>query len=445
MPPEDQSRTSTGCTNRATLANSNVVSSPPTTFVRLALDPAPTVRPSTTPLPKWPTSTTQVSSSDGMPCVRGSFSHYHFSEEVTDILIVSWGKSTRKQFATYVKKWMTFCRERQINCYSPLLSDALQFLLGLFNQRLSYSTLDTARSALSTIVTIDGGESFGSNHIVTRFMKGVSESHRSRPKYDKIWDVSVVLKYLYSLHPNETLSLKDLTHKVLMLVDTLPRSTASCYREDTYSFDVVEHIKSSTPRSPLTKIDIAAYEPDNRICPLICLQAYIKQTKVLRNTESKLFISYVRPHKPVTTDTISRWTRKTLRLSRIDAKVFTAHSTRSVSVSKANEKDVPVHEIIAQARSLQRPSVNITTNRLSQVTALLVLFLTSETSDMFLEYCVGCFAYFISVRLHYKHGYHCLRSTPYLCVDFMPLVRVYVVWVHLRFKLPWDLCLPVMW
>ena len=102
-------RPSTGCTtNRPALANSNVVSSPPTTFMRPALDPAPTTRPSTTPLRQWPTSTAQEPSTDGMSCVRGSFSHYHFPEEVTDILMASWRKGTQKQYATYVKKWMGF-------------------------------------------------------------------------------------------------------------------------------------------------------------------------------------------------------------------------------------------------------------------------------------------------------------------------------------------------
>ena len=254
---------------------------------------------------------------------------------------------------------MAFCRERKINCYSPSLSEALQFLLGLFNQGLSYSTLNTARSALSTIVTIDGGESFGSNHIVTRFMKGVFESRRPKPKYDKIWDVSVVLKHLSSLYPNEKLSLKDLTHKVLMLILLVSSQRGQSIHyldlqhlnmdEDNYSFDVAEHIKTSTPRSPYTRIDIAAYEPDSTICPLSCLKAYINKTKDLRNDETKLFLSYVRPHKPVSRDTISRWTKETLRRCGIDTKVFTAHSTRSASVSKANEKDVPVHEIMAKA------------------------------------------------------------------------------------------------
>jgi len=61
-------------------------------------------------------------------------------------------------------------------------------------------------------------DSFGSNHIVTESIKGAFESGRPKPKYDKIWDVSAVLKRLCSLYPNETLSLKDLTHKVLMLI-----------------------------------------------------------------------------------------------------------------------------------------------------------------------------------------------------------------------------------
>ena len=76
----------------------------------------------------------------------------------------------------------------------------------LFNQGLSYSTLNTARSALSTIIIMEGGECFGTNHIVTRFMKGVFESRRPKPKYTKIWDVAVVLKHLSTLYPNDALT-----------------------------------------------------------------------------------------------------------------------------------------------------------------------------------------------------------------------------------------------
>ena len=50
------------------------------------------------------------------------------------------------------------------------------------------------------------------------------------------------------------------------------------------------------------------------------------------------------------------------------------------------------------AGSLQRPSVNITTNRLFKETDLLPLSLTSENFDMFLEYYMCYFASFVTVR-----------------------------------------------
>ena len=50
------------------------------------------------------------------------------------------------------------------------------------------------------------------------------------------------------------------------------------------------------------------------------------------------------------------------------------------------------------AGSLQRPSVNITTNRLFKETDLLPLSLTTENFDMFLEYYMCYFASFVTGR-----------------------------------------------
>ena len=73
----------------------------------------------------------------------------------------------------------------------------------------------------------------------------------------------MVLKHLSSLYPNEKLSLKDLTHKVLMLILLVSsqRGQSIYYldlqhltmEEDNYSFDVAEHVKTSTPSSPTHK------------------------------------------------------------------------------------------------------------------------------------------------------------------------------------------------
>ena len=66
-----------------------------------------------------------------------------------------------------------------------------------------------------------------------------------------------------------------------------PYTSTTSYHmeEDNYSFDIAEHIKTSTPRNPYTcmRIEIAAYEPDSSICLLACLKAYINKTRDLHN------------------------------------------------------------------------------------------------------------------------------------------------------------------
>lgn len=134
--------------------------------------------------------------------------------------------------------------------------------------------------------------------------------------------------------------------------------------EDNYFFDVAEHIKTSTPRSPYTRIDIAAYEPDSTICPLSCLKAYINKTKDLRNNETKLFISYVRPHKPYLGTRFLGGLRKLL-----DFAVLILRCSRHTALGphlfpkQMKKTSLSMRSWQRQAGSLQRPFVNITTNQ----------------------------------------------------------------------------------
>ena len=64
-------------------------------------------------------------------------------------------RNSTKPDRAYLNKWMAFCGERKIAYYSPPLNEALQFLVRLFNRGLSYSALNTARSALSAIIIIN--------------------------------------------------------------------------------------------------------------------------------------------------------------------------------------------------------------------------------------------------------------------------------------------------
>jgi hypothetical protein len=85
------------------------------------------------------------------------------------------------------------------------MKDALAFLLDLQNNGLSYSTIGTARSALSNVIIHGECENFGMHPLVSRFMKSVFLANKPMPKYNETWDVAVVLKYLETLYPHSAI------------------------------------------------------------------------------------------------------------------------------------------------------------------------------------------------------------------------------------------------
>ncbi|CAG2256276.1 unnamed protein product [Mytilus edulis] len=90
----------------------------------------------------------------------------------------------------------------------------------------------------------------------------------------------------------------------------------------------------------------------------------IIRTKQLRQKNSKLLISYVKPHQDVTKDTIARWIKTVLQRSGIDTKIYGAHSVRSATTSRAKFKAVPIQEILDKAGwTNEKHSLSFITNK----------------------------------------------------------------------------------
>lgn len=62
------------------------------------------------------------------------------------------------------------------------------------------------------------GIPIGQHPLVTHLMKGVYNSRPPKPRYSVTWDVDVVVKYLMSLGPNSSLSLRQLSQKLALLM-----------------------------------------------------------------------------------------------------------------------------------------------------------------------------------------------------------------------------------
>ncbi|CAB4040573.1 Enzymatic poly, partial [Paramuricea clavata] len=84
--------------------------------------------------------------------IRKQLENRGFSQTVTNVMDASWRSGTRKQYECYLSKWELYCSERKIDPFYPALEDGINFLGELYDQGTGYSGLNTARSALSSII-----------------------------------------------------------------------------------------------------------------------------------------------------------------------------------------------------------------------------------------------------------------------------------------------------
>ena len=93
----------------------------------------------------------------------------------------------------------------------------------LHENGLSYSSVNTARSLLSSILQLDINSSIpvGQLPIVKRFMKGIYELRPPLPRYTATWDLSTVVNYFRKGVSVSELSLKELTLKLTFLLAPL--------------------------------------------------------------------------------------------------------------------------------------------------------------------------------------------------------------------------------
>ena len=106
--------------------------------------------------------------------------------------------------------------------------------------------------------------------------------------------------------------------------------------------------KTSKPGRHKSYVEFNCYSNEN-LCVVCHLRKYLELTSDLRGTEKQLFIALNKPHKAVSVDTLSRWTKSMLQKSGIDITTFSTHSTRSASTSKGFDMGIPISEILAAA------------------------------------------------------------------------------------------------
>ena len=291
--------------------------------------------------------------------IRESLAKYNLSSSAKDVLMASWREGTSKQYHTYLKRWRQYCDDKDIDLFQPGAHNGVEFLVSLYKAGVGYSAVNTARSALSSLLILENNEKFGDHPLVVRCMKGIFEVKPSLPKYNEIWDIRVVLDYLKTFGVSSALSLKDLTLKLTMLLclttgqrgQTIHQFDINYIQDlgDRYRITVHEKLKQTKPGRHLTPIELLAFPEDKDLCVVQHLRECIHRTDPLRKDHFQLLLSYLKPYKPVARDTVSRWVKKVLQLAGIDITKYSAHSCRAASTSNVKVKGLNIAEIMKSA------------------------------------------------------------------------------------------------
>ena len=116
------------------------------------------------------------------------------SRETANIISASWRKSTKQQYIVYIKKWQRFCLEHHLNWTHTKVGKLFAFFNSLYKNGASYNTINTARSALASVIFLEDKRYTISTHPwISRYFKGIFNLRPPAPRYSFIWDVEKVL------------------------------------------------------------------------------------------------------------------------------------------------------------------------------------------------------------------------------------------------------------
>ena len=251
--------------------------------------------------------------------LREGLSNQGLSGQATDLIINSWRSKTSKSYDSLFSRWNRWCSERGSDPLSGPVSEVANFLGSLYQEGYQYNSVNAYRSAISSVHNRADGVPVGQHPIITRLIKGIFNVRPPIPRYSNTWDVQRVLNFLQSRGKSETLSLKWLTLKsVFLLAITRPSRSADLSQLDTsrmrpagngVSFLPSALAKQSRQGKPIETFFFPSFPQNPILCPVETISVYIDQ---VRGNETKLFLSFIKPHKAVTSSTIARWLRTVL-------------------------------------------------------------------------------------------------------------------------------------
>ena len=220
--------------------------------------------------------------------LRRRYQDKAISEEGTELLLASWRQKSSQSYDSLFRKWVDWCSKRDSDPVSGAVSEVVNFLAHLYREGYQYRSLNAYRSAISSVHERVDGYEIGQHPLVSRVMKGAFNLRPPQPRYETTWDVTAVLNYIQSLGTTESLSLRDLTWKLAMILAlTRPSRSTDLVELDLrfrrfvpegVVFQEVGLAKQSRMGKPRAEFFFPAFE-ETRLCPVAMILALTRPSR----------------------------------------------------------------------------------------------------------------------------------------------------------------------
>jgi integrase len=269
-------------------------------------------------------------------------------------------ESSIRVYSSHIRRWTNFCALNNWDTTYSTVPRVLQFLQTLVDDKFSYSSVNTAKSALNTCIILPQEQTLGLNKDVRLFLRGVFNIRPPLPKRTCIWDPDVILDLMRSregpFHIPTGLLAKFLATLILLTTGQRPQIITALRINDlivqktTAVFTLqTADVKQGRPGYVPPVVSLRKYELDNKLCVYSHLTEYLKRTKLSRGQVQQLFITDKKPYHAIMLNTAARWIKDVLHMSGIDTGRYSAGSTRSASTSKAQAQGASINVILEAA------------------------------------------------------------------------------------------------
>ena len=201
-------------------------------------------------------------------------------------------------------------------------------------------------------------------------------------------------------------------------------------------FNVIKPTKTSKANKPFTSVRVWTFSRWWQYLRFLRLEEYIFRAKPWRekSNHNQLLLSHIEPHSPVKTCTLSRWICQVLKYAGINTKMFTSHSVRAASTSKAKTLGISLSQILKKGQWSKESTWQKFYNKeifpeATTFQSILALWTEDEESSL-LETC--------AVRL----GEFSIRSTEILWSKIenynkarSACIIIKIIWIKLKYDL----------